>query len=325
MNVKKKRPDMPLVSILINNYNYGHYLRAAINSALEQTYPNVEIIVVDDGSTDNSREIISEFGNKIIPVLKENGGQASAFNAGFAASKGDIICFLDSDDLFLPNKVEVVVKAMHHNSVGWCFHYNIKLKTNEVDEKLKELAKLSDAKPLGSMLSEIDFRSQIKKAKLPSFAPATSGLCYRRSLLKKIFPLPVAEDVYVNDLYLKYASIALSKGCILKKTLAIQIFHERNLHRLKNGSRRQKRRIKVDVISSYWMQVKFPELKELAGKLLARGIGASLAIRNQKVLDRNIIKKHLAMIPFLGKIKLPLNILYYYFTIKNSILHRNKE
>ena len=93
----------PLVSILINNYNYAQYLSQAIDSALGQTYTNTEIIVVDDGSTDNSREIINSYGNQIISVLKENGGQASAINAGFAASKGDIICLLDADDIFLPD------------------------------------------------------------------------------------------------------------------------------------------------------------------------------------------------------------------------------
>jgi hypothetical protein len=83
----------PLVSILINNYNYAHFVTEAIESALAQTYRHVEIIVVDDGSTDDSREVIGRFGNLVRMVAKENGGQASAFNAGFAASKGEIICF----------------------------------------------------------------------------------------------------------------------------------------------------------------------------------------------------------------------------------------
>ena len=99
----------PLVSILINNYNYDQFLHDAISSALNQTYPNIEIVVVDDGSTDNSSEIIASYGDAIIPVLKANGGQASAFNAGFAASRGDIICFLDADDIFIPEKVDEVV------------------------------------------------------------------------------------------------------------------------------------------------------------------------------------------------------------------------
>src|ERR687885_1217665 len=93
-----------LVSILICNYNYAQYVKEAIDSALNQTYSNTEVIVIDDGSTDNSREIIASYGDKIIPILKQNSGQASAFNVGFAISKGDIICFLDSDDTFSAEK-----------------------------------------------------------------------------------------------------------------------------------------------------------------------------------------------------------------------------
>ncbi|HLL41796.1 MAG TPA: glycosyltransferase family 2 protein, partial [Segetibacter sp.] len=83
--------DKLLASIIIDNYNYGHFIREAINSALQQSYQNIEVIVVDDGSTDNSREIIRSYGEKIIPVLKNNGGQASAFNAGYYKSTGDVI------------------------------------------------------------------------------------------------------------------------------------------------------------------------------------------------------------------------------------------
>src|SRR6188474_3407037 len=98
-----------LVSVIIDNYNYGRFLREAIDSALGQTYPRVEVIV-DDGSTDDSRAVIAAYGDRVVPVLKENGGQASAFNAGFAASRGELICFLDSDDAFKPEKVAAVVR-----------------------------------------------------------------------------------------------------------------------------------------------------------------------------------------------------------------------
>ena len=83
-----------LVSVIVNNYNYGSYLSEAIDSALNQTYPNVEVIVVDDGSTDNSREIIAGYGNRIVSILKENGGQGTCFNAGFERSSGDVVVFL---------------------------------------------------------------------------------------------------------------------------------------------------------------------------------------------------------------------------------------
>src|SRR4051812_29781979 len=90
----------PKVSILINNYNYARYLRECIDSCLAQDYENLEIIVVDDGSKDDSVEIVRSYGDRVILVAKENGGQASAFDAGVAHSSGEILCFLDADDTF---------------------------------------------------------------------------------------------------------------------------------------------------------------------------------------------------------------------------------
>src|SRR6266511_2235841 len=104
-------------SIIVNNYNYGRFLKVAIDSALAQTYPATEVIVVDDGSTDESREIIAGYGDRIVPVLKENGGQASAFNAGFRASRGDAIVFLDADDALLPAAMEQAVDLLVDPSI----------------------------------------------------------------------------------------------------------------------------------------------------------------------------------------------------------------
>src|SRR4029079_13012949 len=74
--------DVPLVSVIVNNFNYERYVGQAIESALGQTYPHVEVIVVDDGSQDASRTVIEGFGDRVIALLKENGGQGSAFNVG---------------------------------------------------------------------------------------------------------------------------------------------------------------------------------------------------------------------------------------------------
>ena len=96
-------------SIVINNYNYVRFVGDAIDSALGQTHRAVEVIVVDDGSTDDSRRIIESRGCRVRTIFKTNGGQASALNAGFAASTGDLICF-STPTTPLPAVAETVVR-----------------------------------------------------------------------------------------------------------------------------------------------------------------------------------------------------------------------
>jgi glycosyltransferase involved in cell wall biosynthesis len=101
----------PLVSIVVNNYNYGRFLRRSVGSALAQNYPHIEVVVVDDASTDGSQEIIQAFGQRVTPVLKVvNAGHGAAFNSGFAASRGEVVIFLDADDYLYAQAVEVVVR-----------------------------------------------------------------------------------------------------------------------------------------------------------------------------------------------------------------------
>src|SRR6476619_701794 len=93
----------PAVDIVINNHNYDAFLDASIQSALNQTHNPVKVIVVDDGSSDRSREILADQDAGITVILKENGGQASAINAGMAESEGDVVIFLDADDVLRPD------------------------------------------------------------------------------------------------------------------------------------------------------------------------------------------------------------------------------
>lgn len=88
-----------LVSIIVNNYNYGRYVGAALDSALAQTWPALEVVVVDDGSTDDSWSVIEGYGARVRAVRQPNGGQGAAYNAGFAACSGEWVLFLDSDDV----------------------------------------------------------------------------------------------------------------------------------------------------------------------------------------------------------------------------------
>ncbi len=90
--------DLPLVSIIITNHNYGRFLAESIHSALNQNYPNTEIIVVDDGSTDESHLILEKYKPFIKLLFTDHNGQCSAINTGFSASQGEYVVFLDADD-----------------------------------------------------------------------------------------------------------------------------------------------------------------------------------------------------------------------------------
>ncbi len=96
----------PTVSAIIPNYNYAQYLRVAIDSVLAQTHRAIEIIVVDDGSTDSSREMLESYGDKIKAVFQNNAGVSAARNRGIAESSGDFLAFLDPDDVWFPEKIE---------------------------------------------------------------------------------------------------------------------------------------------------------------------------------------------------------------------------
>ena len=102
----------PLVSIVIPVYNGSNYLREAIDSALSQTYKNLEILVINDGSTDNTDEIAKSYGNKIRYFVKENGGTSTALNLGIKQMKGEYFSWLSHDDLYYPQKIAREVEEL---------------------------------------------------------------------------------------------------------------------------------------------------------------------------------------------------------------------
>ncbi len=173
----------PPVSIIIDNYNYGRYLRAAIESALAQTYSDVEVIVVDDGSTDESREVIKSYEERILPVVKANGGQGSALNVGFAVSRGEIVMFLDADDELLPEAVDQVVKAWRPGVAKAQFQLEL------VDEGGRPLGLL--VPPFDGFIPNGDIRDRIRRFGEYPFPP-TSGNAYARTALRRLMPLDEA-------------------------------------------------------------------------------------------------------------------------------------
>lgn len=105
----------PLVSIIISAYNAEKYLSQTIDSVLHQTYNNIEVIVVNDGSTDNTQSVLGKYSGSIIVVNQENKGQDAALNNGYKHSTGDFIKFMDSDDLINPEMIELQIKTLIGN------------------------------------------------------------------------------------------------------------------------------------------------------------------------------------------------------------------
>jgi Glycosyltransferases involved in cell wall biogenesis len=197
-------PDQaPLVSIVINNYNYARFLGQAIESALNQSYAPIEVVVVDDGSTDRSPQVIAGYGSNILPVLKENGGQASAFNAGVSSSHGDIICLLDADDLFYPDKVKEIVSVF--SGAGDTSKPLFVAHWLEVVDR----EGVASGRKIGGMgKSPFNLYAYAKRYKF-TYAPCgpTTGMSFNRALACRVFPLPEGLKVAADDFVRRAASL----------------------------------------------------------------------------------------------------------------------
>lgn len=113
---------MPKVSVIIPTYNREKYIVETLQSVFAQTFTDYEVIVIDDGSTDNTSVVLKPYLDRIIYIRKPNGGQGSARNAGIKMAKGEYMAFLDSDDLWMPEKLELQVKYLdEHPDVGLVF------------------------------------------------------------------------------------------------------------------------------------------------------------------------------------------------------------
>ena len=187
---------MLAVDVVVNNFNYARFLGAAVDSALAQTHPAVRVIVVDDGSTDDSPELIRSYGNRIVPVLKENGGQASALNAGFARCAADVVVFLDSDDVLAPDAAALVAEAFGARPGIAKVQYRMEI----IDEEGRASGVVKPAPhlpmPTGDVrLAELRFPFDLTWL-------ATSGNAFSAAVLRRIFPIPENDFARCPDWYL---------------------------------------------------------------------------------------------------------------------------
>jgi hypothetical protein len=192
------------VSVVISSYNYERFLAAAIDSAFEQTHDDVEVIVVDDGSTDDSRDIISGYGKNVTAILKENGGQASALNAGYRKCRGELVCFLDSDDILFPTALGSACALVDEATAK--VHWPLA----RIDAHGRDLGGRipPHALPEGNCLAEL-----LDRGPAAFSAPPTSGNAWSRRFLERVLPIPepeyrVAADAYLLALSPLYGGLA---------------------------------------------------------------------------------------------------------------------
>jgi glycosyltransferase involved in cell wall biosynthesis len=177
--------DAPLVSVVLTSYNYAVYLPQAVDSVLSQTYSNFELIAIDDGSTDESRDILSSYRDpRMRCEFQENSGQAAAWNRAFTLSRGELVLFLDSDDWWEPHKIELMVQ----------FHRLLKGAYSILQHNLTVMRDGHEY-PYRRTLQSGDCFAEMKATGNINFFVTSSGLGFPRRVLEALFPLPLALKI----------------------------------------------------------------------------------------------------------------------------------
>ena len=220
----------PRVSVLIDTYNHERFIAQAIESVLAQDFPaaELEILVVDDGSTDATGAIAGTFGPRVRYLRKPNGGQASAFNLGIPLLRGEIIAMLDGDDWWAREKLSRVVEAFDRNpDVGMVGHGLL-----QTDEQ---------GRVVGSVLPRQAYRLDIQTAanarrfdQLKGFF-GTSKVAYRRQILARALPVPESLVIEADE-YLWTLAVAQAPALLLNEPLFYYRFHTNNLFMLQKAN-----------------------------------------------------------------------------------------
>jgi hypothetical protein len=211
---------IPLVSIIVNNFNYARFLPESIDSALAQTHARTEVIVVDDCSTDGSQDVIRSYGGRVTAVLQAtNGGQAAAMNAGFEASRGDLVIFLDADDCLYPNAAATAAAALSPG-VG-IVQYRLHLVDaagNRIDLYPPPEVAFDSGNVVPKLLTTGRYQGTV-----------TSGNAFARQTLTAILPIPAERFRISADGYLVTAAPFFGSVASIEEPLGVYRMHGGNL------------------------------------------------------------------------------------------------
>jgi glycosyltransferase involved in cell wall biosynthesis len=212
------------VDIVVDNFNYGRFVGEAVESALAQTHAHVNVIVVDDGSTDGSRRILRRYADRVELVFKQNGGQASALNAGLARCRGDVVVFLDADDMLHPAAVSRVAEV-----------FAARPDTVHVPYRLQVVDALGRANGAVKPPLDVQFpRGDIAAAQLTFpfdiVSVGTSGNAFSVAALRRVAPIPEDEFAECADWYLVHVVPLLGRVTPIDEILGNYRIHGGNAY-----------------------------------------------------------------------------------------------
>jgi glycosyltransferase involved in cell wall biosynthesis len=219
--------SIPAVDVVVTNHNYARFLPEAIESACAQTHPDVNVVVVDDGSTDGSREVLKRFSDRVEVVLKERGGQAAALNAGLERCRGEVLLVLDADDRLRPRAAERVAAA---------FAAGPRLSKVQFPMAIVD----ADGRPTGAVKPEGHLRAPTgdqRRAELsfPFDLPwlPGGGTGFRTEAVRRILPIPAADYPRSGaDWYLVHLTALLGEAALLEEVCAEYRVHGGNAYEL---------------------------------------------------------------------------------------------
>jgi len=224
----------PFVTALIDTYNHQAFIEKALESVLQQDFPlaEIEILVVDDGSTDRTPELVRKFAPKVQLLRKANGGQGSAFNAAIAEAHGEIVAFLDGDDWWTPGKLTNVLEVFAKDAaVGLVGHA-----VTQVFPDGREHTEMPRAISRFRIASAEDARTfRMRKTFL-----GTSRMTYRRNVLRQIGPVPETLKFQADEYLFTLAGI-FADVVVLREAYSFYRLHDGNLFHRVQGSEESSR------------------------------------------------------------------------------------
>jgi len=232
----------PFISALIDTCDHEEFIGDAIDSVLEQDFPasELEILVVDDGSSDTTGEIVRKFQPRVRYMRKTNGGQGSAFNVGIAEARGEIIAFLDGDDWWAPGKLDAIATAFDSEPATGLVGHGI----TSVYPDRSRLVQV----PRETLRFRVNSVERAKTFRMCRGFLGTSRMSYRRHILNQIGFVPEALR-FEADEYLFTLAGFFADVLILKESLTFYRLHDKNLYQLSDGDQASARR-KYEVIAA---------------------------------------------------------------------------